>query len=73
MARMSADRLSVMFMVFAVGTFFDFDKPLIAPEAEDYHNLARAALCVRPIYDYPTVYAVQAMVRCLASPLWFIA
>lgn len=62
-ASMSADRLSVMFMVFAVGAFFDFEQPLIPPEAEEFYVLARAALCVRPVYDYPTVYSIQSMVR----------
>ncbi|KAF8582323.1 hypothetical protein K439DRAFT_1635430 [Ramaria rubella] len=67
MSRMSADRLSVMFMVFAVGAFFDFDQPLIAPEAEDFYILARAALCVDPVYDHPTVYGIQSM----TLMMWF--
>lgn len=61
-AHVSSDRLSAIFMVFAVGAFFDFEQPLVSREAEDYYVLARAALCVRPIYDYPTVYAIQSMV-----------
>jgi hypothetical protein len=58
----SADRLSVLFMVFAVGAFFDFEQALVPREAEDCYILARAALCVKPIYDFPTVYAIQSMV-----------
>lgn len=61
-ANTSSDRLSTIFMVFAVGAFFDFEQTLVPREAEDYYTLARAALCVRPIYDYPTVYAIQSMV-----------
>ncbi|KAF8499931.1 hypothetical protein JB92DRAFT_3124774 [Gautieria morchelliformis] len=43
------------------------------PEAEDFYVLARAALCVRPVYDYPTVYAIQSMVHIFLSTLmmWF--
>lgn len=70
MSHMSADRLSVMFMVFAIGAFFDFEQPLIPPEAEDFYTLARAALCVRPVYDYPTVYAIQSMVHDLCVGGW---
>lgn len=58
----SADRLSVLFMVFCVGAFFDFDQPLVPRESEEYYILGRAAMCVRPIYDHPTVYAIQSMV-----------
>ncbi|KIJ44330.1 hypothetical protein M422DRAFT_30475 [Sphaerobolus stellatus SS14] len=57
----SADRLSVLFMVFTVGAFFDFEQALVPREAEDFYIMARAALCVQPIYDHPTVYAVQSM------------
>lgn len=66
-SRILADRLSVMFMVFAVGAFFDFEQPLIPPEAEDFYILARATLCIRPVYDYPTVYAIQSMVHALCG------
>lgn len=63
LGNMSADRLSVLFMVFGVGAFFDFEQPLVPREAEDFYVLARATLCVKPIYDFPTVYAIQSMVR----------
>jgi len=61
LGNMSADRLSVLFMVFGVGAFFDFEQPLVPREAEDFYVLARATLCVKPIYDFPTVYAIQSM------------
>ncbi|GJJ12360.1 hypothetical protein Clacol_006601 [Clathrus columnatus] len=66
-AKIASDRLSCLFMVFAVGAFFDFEQPLVPSEAENYYILARAALCVQPIYDYPTVYAIQSM----TLMMWF--
>ncbi|KAF8517529.1 hypothetical protein BU17DRAFT_91655 [Hysterangium stoloniferum] len=64
---LAADRLSAMFMVFSVGAFFDFDQPLVPREAEDFYTLARACLCLQPIYDHPTVYSIQSM----TLMMWF--
>ncbi|KAF8573766.1 hypothetical protein K439DRAFT_1665694 [Ramaria rubella] len=57
----SSHRLSVLFMVFALGTLMDTHKPLCSIEAEEYHTLARACLCVEPVYDNSSLQAVQSM------------
>lgn len=58
----SSHRLSFLFMVFALGTLMDIHRPLCSIEAEEYHTLARACLCVEPVYDNSTLQAVQTMV-----------
>ena len=56
-------RLSLMFMVLAIGTLMDTSLPAYNLEAEKYHQLARAALFQHPLFDEPTINAVQALVR----------
>jgi len=57
----SSHRLSVLFMVFALGTLMDTHRPLCSIEAEEYHSLARACLSVEPVYDNSSLQAVQSM------------
>lgn len=54
-------RLSVMFMVLAIGSLMDTRLPSYNVDAEKYHQLARAALFQNSIYDEPTLGAVQAL------------
>jgi hypothetical protein len=54
-------RLSVMFMVLAIGSLMDTRLPAYNIEAEKYHQLARAALFQNNIFDEPTLGAVQAL------------
>ncbi|KAJ7576797.1 hypothetical protein C8J56DRAFT_971614 [Mycena floridula] len=54
-------RLSLMFMVLAIGTLMDTEQPAYSLEAEKYNQLARAALFQSAFFDYPTVNAVQAL------------
>ncbi|KAG5650570.1 hypothetical protein H0H81_011777 [Sphagnurus paluster] len=54
-------RLSVMFMVLAIGSLMDTSLPAYNLEAEKYHQLARAALFTNSIFDEPTINAVQAL------------
>ncbi len=61
-------RLSVMFMVLAIGSLMDTRLPSYNVEAEKYHQLARAALFQNNIFDEPTLGAVQALVS-IAVPL----
>lgn len=60
--KVSSHRLSVLFMVFALGTLMDTRRPPCSIEAEEYHTLARACLCVEPVYDNSSLQAVQSMV-----------
>ena len=58
---MLSQRLSVMFMVLAIGSLMDVRLPSYNIEAEKYHQLARAALFQNNIFDEPTLGAVQAL------------
>jgi hypothetical protein len=58
---MLSHRLSVMFMVLAIGSLMDVRLPSYNIEAEKYHQLARAALFQNNIFDEPTLGAVQAL------------
>jgi hypothetical protein len=55
-------RLSLMFMVLAIGSLVDTNVPAYSIEAEKYHQLARAALFTNGLFDEPTINAVQALV-----------
>lgn len=58
---MLSQRLSVMFMVLAIGSLMDIRLPSYNIDAEKYHQLARAALFQNNIFDEPTLGAVQAL------------
>src|SRR6266478_274171 len=58
---MLSPRLSVMFMVLAIGSLMDTRLPSYNIEAEKYHQLARAALFQNNVFDEPTLGAVQAL------------
>ncbi|KAF8074759.1 fungal-specific transcription factor domain-containing protein [Lyophyllum atratum] len=54
-------RLSLVFMVLAIGSLMNTSLPAYNLEAEKYHQLARAALFTNSIFDEPTINAVQAL------------
>ncbi|EIN06066.1 hypothetical protein PUNSTDRAFT_54365 [Punctularia strigosozonata HHB-11173 SS5] len=56
-----AHRLSIMFMVLAIGSLMDPREAPFNVEAEKFHQLARAALFQSNIVDDPTISAVQAL------------
>ncbi|KAF9449957.1 hypothetical protein P691DRAFT_666328 [Macrolepiota fuliginosa MF-IS2] len=56
-----AHKLSLMFMVLAIGSLMNTALPAYNMEAEKYHQLARAALFHTSIFDAPTLHAVQAL------------
>ena len=58
---MVSHRLSVMFMVLAIGSLMDTRLPSYNIEGEKYHQLARAALFQNNVFDEPTLGAVQAL------------
>ena len=60
-------RLSLMFMVLAIGSLMNTSLPAYNLEAEKYHQLAKAALFQHPLFDEPTINAVQALVCLLYS------
>ncbi|KAJ7453960.1 hypothetical protein B0H11DRAFT_265925 [Mycena galericulata] len=56
-----AHRLSLMFIVLAIGALMDTSEPAYNLEAEKYHQLARAALFLHSFFDQPTINAVQSL------------
>ncbi|KXN81523.1 hypothetical protein AN958_04460 [Leucoagaricus sp. SymC.cos] len=54
-------KLSLLFMVLAIGSLMNTSLPAYNLEAEKYHQLARAALFHTSIFDTPTLHAVQAL------------
>lgn len=56
-------------MVLAIGSLMDIKRPAYNIEAEKYHQLARAALFQSPIFEEPTLNAVQALVCSTCFPV----
>ncbi|KAH9888914.1 fungal-specific transcription factor domain-containing protein [Cubamyces lactineus] len=54
-------QLSLLYMVLAIGSLMDTSRPAYNVEAEKYHHLARAALFQSPIFEEPTLTAVQSL------------
>ncbi|KIJ55221.1 hypothetical protein M422DRAFT_774306 [Sphaerobolus stellatus SS14] len=67
-AKISLHRLSLILMVFALGALFDANTPICSVEAEDYHSLARAALCGDQIFNSTSLDCIQSM--CLM--VWYM-
>ncbi|KAF8517909.1 hypothetical protein BU17DRAFT_91337 [Hysterangium stoloniferum] len=77
--RIGLHRLSLVLMVFALGCLFDVNKPVCPPDAEDFHSLARAALCGEQIFNIidgmvyenvrPTLYLLPSFVAMLSIGL----
>ena len=60
-------QLALLFMVLAIGSLMDVARPAYNIEAEKYHQLARAALFQSPIFEEPTLAAVQTLVSLRSS------
>jgi hypothetical protein len=54
-------RLSVMFIVLAIGSLMDTRLPSYNVEAEKYHQLARATLFQNNVFDEPNLGIVQTL------------
>ncbi|KZT70758.1 hypothetical protein DAEQUDRAFT_667064 [Daedalea quercina L-15889] len=54
-------QLALMFMVLAIGSLMDLSRPAYNVDAEKYHQLARAALFQSPVFEEPTISAVQTL------------
>lgn len=72
-----AHRLSLLFMVFAIGSLMNTALPAYNLDAEKYHQLSRAALFHFSFVDNPTLTAVQTLVsiNCIiedAIVIWFL-
>ncbi|KIJ20777.1 hypothetical protein PAXINDRAFT_165615 [Paxillus involutus ATCC 200175] len=54
-------KLSLVFMILAIGSLMDIKQPAYNIEAEKYHQLARASLFQSSLFEDPTVSAVQTL------------
>ncbi|PFH53341.1 hypothetical protein AMATHDRAFT_55245 [Amanita thiersii Skay4041] len=61
-------RLALLFMILAVGCLVDTNRPPNSPEAERYHQYARASLCEIPVMEETTVETILA----LFYEIWFL-
>lgn len=57
----------VCYQVFAIGDLLDLTQPWVLSRGLRYYLLARASLCLDPVFESPTVTALQAMVHALAT------
>ncbi|KAJ3994298.1 fungal-specific transcription factor domain-containing protein [Lentinula boryana] len=53
--------LAIMFMVLAIGTLLDIDRPSHSQEATQYYELGRAALAVDSVFEEQSIPAIQAL------------
>jgi hypothetical protein len=53
--------LALIFLVFAVGALVDLSQEPYNAEGEHYHILAKAALCLQPVLEKPSLVAIQAL------------
>jgi len=56
-----AHTIAVLFMVFTQGALMDLTLPSCNQEAENYFQLGRIALSLRPVLEAPTTQTVQAL------------
>ncbi|KAF7966860.1 hypothetical protein HWV62_36691 [Athelia sp. TMB] len=53
--------LSLLFMVFSVGALVDLRQEPSNEEAEHYHQIARAAVCLQPVLEKPSLVTIQVL------------
>ncbi|KAI6041369.1 fungal-specific transcription factor domain-containing protein [Pisolithus marmoratus] len=58
---LSFRRLSLLFIMMAMGTLVDLNQQNDSPRAELYHRLARASLCETNLMDEPSLDLVQTL------------
>lgn len=58
-----AHSLAVFYMVLALGTLLDLDRPAHNPESTQFYQLGRAALAIDSVLDEQSIPAIQAMVN----------
>lgn len=65
----STDRLSLFFIIVALGILLDISKPYDIRHTEPYYQLARAAFCLEPLIEAATIPTIQSLVRPNSLPL----
>lgn len=61
----SVDKLSLLFVVLALGTLLDLTKPYDIRSTEPYYQLGKAAFCLEPLIEAATIPTIQALVSIL--------
>lgn len=56
-----AHELGLLLLVFAIGALVDLSQEASNNEAEHYHQLARASICLQPVMEKPSLITVQAL------------
>jgi len=54
--------LAVLYMILALGTLLDLDKPPNCPEATRFYQIGRAALSLNSVLEEESITAIQALV-----------
>jgi len=54
--------LAVLYMILALGTLLDLEKPSNSPEAAGYYQLGRAVLSLDSVLETQSVLTIQALV-----------
>ncbi|KAG9313263.1 hypothetical protein JVU11DRAFT_6728 [Chiua virens] len=57
----SAHELALLFLVFAMGALVDLTQDPANAEAEHYHQISRAAICLQPMLEKPSLVTIQAL------------
>ncbi|EGO23157.1 hypothetical protein SERLADRAFT_471933 [Serpula lacrymans var. lacrymans S7.9] len=57
----NSHRLAVLFMVLALGTLMDLDKPSHSQESKQYYQLGRAALSLDSVFEEQSIISIQAL------------
>ena len=54
-------QLALLFLVFAIGALVDLNKTPENADAEHFHRVARAAMCLRSVIERPSFETIQAL------------
>ncbi|KAF9258724.1 hypothetical protein L218DRAFT_1063037 [Marasmius fiardii PR-910] len=57
----SSHSLAITYMILAIGTLLDLDKPAHSPEASQLYHLGRAALSIDSVFEEQSIPAIQAL------------
>ncbi|KAI5992555.1 hypothetical protein EDC04DRAFT_2586961 [Pisolithus marmoratus] len=60
-AKNNPHRLSLLFLIFAFGALLNPNQEPGVTEAERYHQLARAAICLQSVMDKPSLETIQTL------------
>lgn len=61
-------RLSVVFMVLALGSLLDLDLPALSAQASQYYQLGRTALSLDSVLECQSIPAIQSLVGSIVHP-----